>query len=119
MIPDDETWFDDDAGPLVRPYAVTRGRTRSAQLPLDMITLVVAVSSDAGRFASEPEYTTILKLCQRPLSIAEIAASMALPLGVVKVLISDLVEERRVIFRSGISPDKAVLFEVLHGIRKL
>jgi hypothetical protein len=119
MTTRDDAWFDDDAGPLVRPYAVTRGRTRSNQLQLDIITLVVALSPDVRHHRPEPEYADILQLCQRPISVAEIAARLALPLGVVKVLISDLVEDRRVIARSGRVPDRTVLSEVLHGIRKL
>ncbi|MBQ1161307.1 DUF742 domain-containing protein, partial [Streptomyces sp. A73] len=37
-------WFDDAAGPVVRPYAMTRGRTRSGAegAQLDLIALVVA-----------------------------------------------------------------------------
>ena len=38
-------WFDDDAGPVVRPYAMTRGRTTSpAQHRLDLIAVVIAES---------------------------------------------------------------------------
>lgn len=41
--PDHAHWFDDDAGPVVRPYAMTRGRTSHAgQHRLDLIALVVA-----------------------------------------------------------------------------
>ena len=39
-----DRWFDDDAGPVVRPYAMTRGRTRSSadEARLDLIALVIA-----------------------------------------------------------------------------
>ena len=33
-----DRWLDDDAGPVVRPYTVTRGRTRFREDGLDYIT---------------------------------------------------------------------------------
>jgi len=116
---DDEAWFDEAAGPLVRPYAVTRGRTRTLQPEIELITLVVAAQRhiDPGRL--DPEYTSILQLCQRPTSVAEISARLDLPLGAVKVLIGDLIERRLLLFRSALTPDNEVLQAVLDGIRRL
>lgn len=95
-----ERWYDEAAGPLVRPYAVTRGRARAPGHELDLITLVVATRSDYGLSRVEPEYSDIVRLCQLPLSIAEIAAKMHFPLGVTKILVSDLIDESYLIFRS-------------------
>jgi hypothetical protein len=118
-----EAWFDEAAGPLVRPYAVTGGRTRSDTLGLDLITLVVAMRSAAEAAGMEPEYGRILRLCQHPTSVAEVAARVDLPLPVVKVLLSDLIEEGHVLFRTAApvteTPSKHVLQAVLNGIRKL
>jgi hypothetical protein len=119
----DETWFDEAAGPLVRPYAVTGGRTRSETLKLDLITLVVAMTSVADSVRLEPEYARIVRLCQHPMSVAEVAARVDLPLPVVKVLLSDLIEHNHVIFRTATpmtdTPNPQVLQAVLDGIRKL
>ena len=114
-------WFDDAAGPLVRPYAVTRGRTRSLQTELEMITLVVAVQSPGPSATArlDPEHHEILARCQRPTSVAEIAAGLHLPLSVIKILISDLIERRLVIFRAAVTPDLNVLQAVINGIRRL
>jgi hypothetical protein len=117
-----ETWYDEAAGPLVRPYAVTRGRTRSAQVSeLQMITMVVALHPADHPAAAllDPEHLQILARCQRPTSVAEIAAALQLPLSVVKILIGDLVERRLVIFRSAVTPDVQVLQAVINGIRRL
>ena len=118
-----ETWYDDAAGPLVRPYAVTRGRTKAARHRLDMITLVVTVRSDADLAKLEPEYGRILRLCRRPLSIVEIAAILNLPLVVVKVLVGDLIDLRYVMYRSTewptSDPDTEILQKVLNGLRNL
>ena len=74
-----EAWFDDEAGPLVRSYAVTGGRTRSDTLGLDLITLVVALRTAHEAGMLEPEYARIIALCQRPVSVAEVAARVDLP----------------------------------------
>jgi hypothetical protein len=118
-----EAWFDDEAGPLVRSYAVTGGRTRSDTLGLDLITLVVALRTAQEASMLEPEYARIIALCQRPVSVAEVAARIDLPLPVVKVMLSDLIEQNLVLFRTAApvheTPNKHVLQAVLDGIRKL
>jgi Protein of unknown function (DUF742) len=119
MVDDDHTWFDEEAGPLVRPYAITGGRTRTKQPDLDLITLVVASRRHADPSAMEPESVQILTLCQSPMSVAEISAKLNLPLGVVKVLLGDLIQQRFVHFRGALAPDNAVLQAVLNGIRRL
>ncbi|SFP01281.1 Protein of unknown function [Amycolatopsis arida] len=119
----DEAWFDEAAGPLVRPYAVTGGRTRTDSVGLDLMTLVVALPSVTEAAGMAPEYARIVRLCQRPMSVAEVAARIDLPLPVVKVLLSDLIEQNYVIFRRAApateAPDQHVLQAVLDGIRKL
>jgi hypothetical protein len=115
-----EAWFDD---PLVRPYAVTGGRTRSKTIGLDLITLVVAMRTPAEVGDVEPECLRILQACQNPISVVEVAAKVDLPLQVVKVLLSDLIAQHLVIFRSAESaselPSQQVLQAVLDGIRNL
>jgi hypothetical protein len=118
-----ESWYEDEAGPLVRSYAVTGGRTRSGTLALDLITLVVALRTARESGVGEPEYARILTLCQKPTSVAEVAARVDLPLPVVKVLLSDLIEQNLVLFRTAApaseTPSNHVLQAVLDGIRKL
>ncbi|HWM02437.1 MAG TPA: DUF742 domain-containing protein [Actinophytocola sp.] len=115
-----EAWFDD---PLVRPYAVTGGRTRSTTLGLDLITLVVATRSAAEATHLDPEYAQILQVCQQPISVVEVAAKIKLPLQVVKVVLSDLITQHLMIFRSANpaneAPSQHILQAVLDGIRRL
>lgn len=86
----DEAWLDGDAGRLVRPYAVTGGRT-TASRKLDLLSMVVATGT--GLHGSlEPDHVQVLGLCLRPASVAEIAAMLRLPVAVTKVLLSDLVD---------------------------
>jgi hypothetical protein len=113
----------DMPGPLVRPYAITRGRIRSATYDLDLVTLVVALREHIDMTDSEPEHEEILRLCQRPQSVAEVAAQISLPLTVVKVLLADLIENNYLIFRTPLSPaaaqDPRLLQAVLDGIRDI
>jgi hypothetical protein len=120
-----EPWFDDAAGPLIRPYAVTGGRTTSNWRDLDMITLVVAARWDPSVERMGHDHVTVVRLCGRPISVAEISAGLSLPLAVTKILIGDLIEAGYLIFRAPPSPagnqtpDIKLLQAVLDGVRKL
>jgi hypothetical protein len=83
-------------GPIVRPFIVSGGRTRPLQDDLRIETLVSA----APALLSAPldfEVRRIAQLCQTPKSIAEIAVTLGVPIGVAKVLVADLVAARAVI----------------------
>ncbi|WP_018653327.1 DUF742 domain-containing protein [Actinomadura flavalba] len=89
-----ERWVDEAAGPLVRPYALTRGRTRARGGALDLVTILRATGArlpDGARLASEQR--RLLALCARPCTVADLASDVALPLGVVQVLIGDLLDQ--------------------------
>jgi hypothetical protein len=121
----DDGSFELDPGPLIRPFAVTRGRAGKDLHELDIITLVVAVRPEADVAALDREYGDILRMCQRrPLSVAEISAKMGLLLAAVKVLVSDLINSGHLIYRSpppptSGRPDIELLQAVLDGVRKL
>lgn len=121
MTSEREVWYDDEASPLVRPYAVTRGRTKGPKLNLQLITLVVATQAVGreGLAPLGPEHLQILSLCHYPTSVAELSAHLRLPLHIVKILIGDLVDLRLVATRSAAMPDPHVLQAVLNGIRRL
>ncbi|MFF5259010.1 DUF742 domain-containing protein [Actinomadura viridis] len=128
-------WFDDAAGPIVRPYALTRGRTEYDADVLDMVALIVTeepaggaegtggAGHGPGDWAPEPEHETILELCRTPLSVVEIASEMELALGVVRVLLGDLLDHSLVRVRRPAPvaqfPSERVLKEVIDGIRAL
>jgi hypothetical protein len=120
-------WLDRNAGPVVRPYAVTGGRTEPADGEvLDLITIVV--DAGQGRVDSDPidfspEHRRIVSLCRRPATVADVASDTALPLGVVRVLLADLIQSGRIKVLpqrpSGQQPSTDLLREVLHGLRAL
>jgi Protein of unknown function (DUF742) len=120
----DEQWIDDSAGPVVRPYAMTRGRTRPTAGQFDLITLVLAtrapVHADIGL---GPEHLAIFQLCQRPQSVAEVAAHLKLPLGTVRVMLGDLLERNLIEVReprlAASPPDDSIFEAVIDGLRAL
>ncbi|PWI41776.1 DUF742 domain-containing protein [Streptomyces sp. ICBB 8177] len=127
-----DRWYDDAAGPVVRPYAMTRGRTtHAAEDRLDLIALVVTAdrygqSDDlaATDHALAPEHLDILELCrQEPVSVAELAAGLDLPVGVLRVLIGDLLDAGYVHVTRPVPPaelpDAGLLREVIDGLRAL
>ncbi|MEU6098164.1 DUF742 domain-containing protein [Streptomyces sp. NPDC047079] len=121
-------WYDDEAGPVVRPYAMTRGRTsHGAQHRLDLIAVVVTEPhvDDPGADPSlSPEHMDIVELCRdTPQSVAELAAELDLPVGVVRVLVGDLVDEELVHVSRPVPPaelvDESILRDVINGLRAL
>jgi hypothetical protein len=126
VSPADDRWLDRDAGPIVRPYALVGGRTRPSGETFDLMTMVTAVpgaEDDAyDLYDLEPEHLTLLRLCRRPTPVADLAADLELPLGVVRILLSD-VRERRLITVDHPVPkrltDPQLLREVADGLRRL
>ncbi|HZC62633.1 MAG TPA: DUF742 domain-containing protein, partial [Streptosporangiaceae bacterium] len=89
----DDHWLDEEAGPVVRPYALTRGRTRASGETLDLIAIITAVRGVRVDPSSlDPEHLAVLRLCRLPASVADLAADLDLPLGVVRILLGDLQE---------------------------
>ena len=126
-MPGFDRWLDRQAGPVVRPYALTGGRTAPAgDTTLDLITVVVASglrTSRARASALGPEHRRLLRLCQEPSTVADLAADLDLPLGVVRVLLGDLIQEKLISAqpRPTARPQASynLLQEVLDGLRAL
>ncbi|MCX4092332.1 DUF742 domain-containing protein [Nocardia sp. alder85J] len=74
---------------FVRPFVVTGGRTTPVIDGLRIETLVQAPRS-ALSAPLQLEQRTVVELCQEPLSIAEIGAALHVPVGLAKVIVSDL-----------------------------
>ena len=119
---DDSRWIDDDAGPIVRPYALTGGRTQPPRGGFDLIAVVIAsrpaAPADAGLGST---YAEIMRLCQQPHSVAEIAAHLRLPTGITRVLLGDLVEKELIRKPTSTAPlpTDDTFRAVIDGIRAL
>ncbi|HTX26162.1 MAG TPA: DUF742 domain-containing protein [Streptosporangiaceae bacterium] len=118
-----EMWLDRDAGPVVRHYALTAGRTRSPGERLDLIDVVIAViDTPADTRDLQPEHRRLIDLCRTPAAVAELAAQIDLPLGVVRILLGDLREKGlvRIVKAPGRDTQQvSVLKSVLDGLRAL
>src|SRR5437016_10734370 len=124
MPSNDERWMDAEAGPVVRPYALTRGRTRHSGESFDLVATVVSTHELTGDPASlGPEHVSVLQLAQAPTTVADIASDVDLPLGVVRILLADLRELGLVMIRTPVVMaeriDKHTLRQVLNGLRGL
>jgi hypothetical protein len=125
MPSNDERWLDAEAGPVVRPYALTRGRTRHTGEAFDLVATVIAIH---GRVADpgdlSPEHIAALHLARRPTTVVDIASDVDLPLGVVRILLADLRELGLISIQAPVPTkprqvDTNTLREVLHGLRGL
>ena len=123
MPSNDERWLDAEAGPVVRPYALTQGRTRYTGESFDLVATVKATRTLADPGLLAPEHISVLQLARMPTTVADIASDVDLPLGVVRIILADLRELGLVVIRTPVSMaervDKHTLREVLNGLRGL
>ncbi|MFD3733250.1 DUF742 domain-containing protein [Streptomyces sp. NPDC058632] len=120
----------------VRPYSLTGGRTRFGHVLLVETFVASTAELEAAEERKElpkgslesavmPELRAIVELCRRMRTVAEIAALLKMPLGVVRVLLSDLADQGRIrVYGTGTGhgtgrPDRALLERVLSGLRRL
>ncbi|MFG3102676.1 DUF742 domain-containing protein [Streptomyces sp. NPDC048182] len=111
--------------PLVRPYAMTGGRTRP-RYQLAIEALVHTTAQPHQMQGQLPEHQRICNLCREIKSVAEISALLSIPLGVARILVADLAEAGLVAIHqpggdenAGGQPDVTLLERVLSGLRKL
>jgi hypothetical protein len=84
-------WLDNDAGPVVRPYAMTQGRVAPSGGEFDLVAFVVAtVPALAPETHLQPEHHAIVAAAWEPISVVELASTLDLSIGVVRVLLGDL-----------------------------
>jgi hypothetical protein len=117
-----ERWVDEEAGHIVRPYALVSGRTRPTGGDFDLVAMVtVARRAMPDPAMLESEHLLVLRLC--PASVADLAAELRLPVGVVRVILADLrhhgfIHVHRPVEPSRL-PDTALLRRVADGLRRL
>jgi hypothetical protein len=120
----DDGNLESPAGPgrVVPVYAVTGGRTRSAAAELPMESLVSATEWRPWP-GMQTEYRSILEMADHPVSLVEIGSALQIPVGVARVLVSDLAGAGYVaVFEPEPTgddgrPRPAVLERLLEGLR--
>ncbi|WP_345495037.1 DUF742 domain-containing protein [Nocardia callitridis] len=115
-----------------RLYTLTGGRARPDSENFDLVTLVVSESAPTASMQSE--HVRILRMCQAPTAVVEIAAELRVPVGIATILLSDLLHAGKITVRhpcgDSVDPstpeasrnsvlDADTLEKVLVGLRKL
>jgi len=123
-VPADQQAGPESGASAVRPYAWTRGRTKSG---LDLaIEALVSTSQRAKDQMGllQLEHRAVAELCEQTRSVAEVAALLSIPLGVARVVVGDmvglnLVTVHQTASSTGDEPDLALMERVLSGLRRL
>lgn len=116
---------EDPRGELVRPYSLTRGRTKPTR---DIAIEAILVTTTSG--VQEAPYAghrkrAIAGLCRTPQSLAEVAAHLRIPLGVATVIVADMITEQMLTLHQpghtteGYDERMDMLERVLDGLHKL
>ncbi|MFC7340997.1 DUF742 domain-containing protein [Saccharopolyspora griseoalba] len=114
---------DEEQAAYIRPYAWTGGRTRSNRA-LELETLVSVSEMCRPERLRRTEHHTIAEICKHPRSLAEVGALLAVPLGVAKVLVSDMADLGLITVHETVSDSSSsshflLMERVLSGLRRL
>jgi hypothetical protein len=106
----------------VRPYAITGGRTRPRHHLL--VETLISVPNYDPQFSASllPESQALYERARETTSIAELSAHLTIPLGVIRVLLSDLAASEMVFIHPtgySYSYDQNILGRILDGLKKL
>lgn len=120
----DEVDADDGSGGtgrLIRPYAITGGRTGS-DVEIDLEAQIQAntrASQHLGAYRWEA--AKLIELVQTPMALIELAARLELPVGVARVLVADLMADGAVVLHTPVATQNfgSLLERVLDGVRNL
>lgn len=124
-----ETPGPETGGRIVRPYTMTGGRTGAEHGPVIALEALVSSTPTGLRMRRRLrwEYGEIVGICRQETAIIELAALLEVPIGVVRVLVSDLRQRGAVIITDPPSETtdgdtegyKDLLRKVLDGIQSI
>jgi hypothetical protein len=120
-----QPWEPDDDAPVarvVRPYTLTGGRTApTVALPVEA---TLRRQGAGPRVALDGNLSRILDVCDKR-SVAEVSALVSMPIGVVRVLLGDLIEQGHVQAQATLTADSSkderreLIERTLRGLRTL
>lgn len=112
--------IDEDAPPpVVRPYFITKGRTR-AEVDFPIETLVVTSAKGEAAEGLAFEFGRVVEMCTAARSIAEVAWLLSVPLGVARVIVGDMASDGLIkVYEPGSRDDTALIRRLIDGIRAL
>jgi hypothetical protein len=106
----------------IRPYALTGGRTRSRKELLVEALVSVPRYDPSLPDSLMPESRTLYERARSRVSIAELSVAISLPLGVVRVLVSDLAAQGAIYVHPtahAYHHDREMLGRILDGLERL
>ncbi len=110
----------DETGRMLRPYAITGGRT-SAPASLNLESQLRRTDRPDDAAAHRWEAARIIEMTGRPIALVEVAARVRLPVGVTKVVVADLIDQG--VLTAGHRPPESsfssLLERVLDGLDRL
>ncbi|SFO87283.1 Protein of unknown function [Amycolatopsis arida] len=121
-VPGDDTSGTRKRSRRVRPYALTGGRTRTRHHLLVETLVSVPRYDPALADSLMPESRTLYERARTQTSVAELSSTLNLPLGVVRVLVSDLAAEGALYIHPtayAYHHDLNVLGRILDGLKRL
>jgi hypothetical protein len=112
----------DETGRLIRPYAMTGGRTGTDGDSIGLEAQIQAstrASTHLGAYRWEA--ARLIELVQTPTALVEVAARLEIPIGVTRVLVADLVRDGAVVVHIPRRTQSftSLLEKVLDGVRSL
>jgi hypothetical protein len=120
-----QPWMPDDDAPVarvVRPYTLTGGRTApKVELPFEA---TLRREGNGSEVPSDANLALILDVCDKR-SVAEVSAHVHMPIGVVRVLLGDLIEQGHVRVQATLTADSSsderreLIERTLRGLRTL
>ncbi len=113
----------DDTGRLIRPYAMTGGRTGNDT----GVSIGLEAQIQAASRGSQPpggyrwEAAKVVEFVQSPMALIELAARLEIPVGVARVLVADLLADGAVVLHEPVATQNfgSLLERVLNGVRNL
>ena len=123
MTISDEAWYDEDAGPLVRLYARVGGGAPVLAGDLELGTIIHREPDGIVPSGLSADQQAVLRLCRRPIALAEIAVHLGLPIGPTRLLLGEL-RKADLIHTGRPAPERpdevpVVLQRLLSGLRTL
>ncbi len=104
---------------LVRPFVITGGRARHATVHLRVEALVERTGTPPPG-SLQFEHAAILDVCRSPISVAEVAARISVPLGVAQILVGDLADAGLVrVHEATPTATPALLLRMIDAVRAL
>lgn len=114
---------DADPGRVVPVYALTGGRTRSGERNLPYEALVTTAEDVGSLGRLQVEHRRILQIAATTVSLVEIGAHLGVPVGVARVLVTDLADAGYLVVHeaaptsAGGRPTPEILERLLDGLR--